>query len=375
MARESMAKKRERAAEVCARMALLYPDAECALHFHDPFSLVIAVLLSAQTTDAAVNRVTPVLFARWPDAAALACAPLGEVEEVLHPLGFFRSKAKHVVQTAQMVTAEFAGCVPNTMEELTRLPGVGRKTANIVLNNAFGIVEGIAVDTHVFRIATRLGFTSAKEPLDAEQDLLRLIPSELWGPVNHQWVLYGRQVCDAKKPACVAMEEIGGGDEAREAAGARTSEASAGAGADETSAIASRAGAEAGAGAAASGKASAIASKAGAGAGEADAEAKASAGVTAGMATETGKVGETTTSTAKPSKAGAGAVASKAAAKTQAFLDAIGTYPDASGREVWAATGAGFPCPLADLCPSRGTCLRASAKGGRAKGASKASKA
>ncbi len=361
MARESMAKKRERAAEVCARMALLYPDAECALHFHDPFSLVIAVLLSAQTTDAAVNRVTPVLFERWPDAAALACAPLGEVEEVLHPLGFFHSKAKHVVQTAQMVTAEFAGQVPASMKELTRLPGVGRKTANIVLNNAFGIVEGIAVDTHVFRIATRLGFTSAKEPLDAEQDLLRLIPSELWGPVNHQWVLYGRQVCDAKKPACVAMEEIGGGDEAREAAGARTSEA--GAGADEASA---------GAG---TDETSAIASKAGAGAGEADAEAKASASVTAGMATETGKVGETTTSTAKPNKAGAGAVASKAAAKTQAFLDAIGTYPDASGREVWAATGAGLPCPLADLCPSRGTCLRASAKGGRAKGASKASKA
>ena len=141
MPRESMTHKRERALEVCKRMAELYPNAECALHFHDPFSLVIAVLLSAQTTDASVNKVTPILFGRWPDAAALAGAPLGEVEEVLHPLGFFRSKAKHAVETAQMVTVEFGGHVPSTMEELTRLPGVGRKTANIVLNNAFGIVE------------------------------------------------------------------------------------------------------------------------------------------------------------------------------------------------------------------------------------------
>ena len=252
-------------------MAELYPNAECALHFHDPFSLVIAVLLSAQTTDASVNKVTPILFGRWPDAAALAGAPLGEVEEVLHPLGFFRSKAKHAVETAQMVTVEFGGHVPSTMEELTRLPGVGRKTANIVLNNAFGIVEGIAVDTHVFRIATRLGFTSATSPLDAEKDLLKLIPHEWWGPVNHQWVLYGRQVCDAKKPACVAELEIGGID---------------------------------------------------------------------------------------------GPSATKSLAKTKAYLDAIGTYPDASGREAWSGVGIGLPCPLADLCPSRGTCLRASAKGG-----------
>ncbi len=321
MPRESMAKKRERAAEVCRRMAALYPNAECALHFHDPFSLVIAVLLSAQTTDTAVNRVTPVLFERWPDAAALACAPLGEVEEVLHPLGFFRSKAKHAVQTAQMVTAEFGGQVPSTMEELTRLPGVGRKTANIVLNNAFGIVEGIAVDTHVFRIATRLGFTSAKEPLDAEQDLLRLIPPEQWGPVNHQWVLYGRQVCDAKKPACAAAIEMGTG-----AGGAGVADADEGAGGPAC---------------------------------------------TAGAA---GSRADSSASTASVKPVG------KAASKTQAFLDAIGTYPDASGREAWAAVGAGLPCPLADLCPSRGTCLRASAKGGRgtsgaSKGASKARKA
>ena len=355
MPRESMAKKRERAAEVCARMAALYPNAECALHFHDPFSLVIAVLLSAQTTDAAVNRVTPVLFERWPDAAALACAPLGEVEEVLHPLGFFRSKAKHAVQTAQMVTAEFGGQVPSSMEELTRLPGVGRKTANIVLNNAFGIVEGIAVDTHVFRIATRLGLTSAKEPLDAEQDLLRLIPPELWGPVNHQWVLYGRQVCDAKRPACTAMEELGGGGETRATEGTMRAKT---AGSGETAKARS-----AGSG----------------GTGIAEAEAGTGGGSLAGAAAGGGSLAGVTGSggTAIAAAAGTGTAmpASKAAAKTQAFLDAIGTYPDASGREVWSATGAGLPCPLADLCPSRGTCLRASAKGGRAKGASKASKA
>ena len=204
MPRESIASKKARAVEVCRRMDLMFPKAECALHFHDPFTLVIAVLLSAQTTDVSVNKVTPVLFGRWPGPAELAQAPLAEVEEVLHPLGFYHTKAQHVIEASQMVMAEFGGRVPATMEELTRLPGVGRKTANIVLNNAFGIVEGIAVDTHVYRIATKLGFTKAPTPLDAEQDLLKLIPRELWGPVNHQWVLFGRQACDAKKPACVA---------------------------------------------------------------------------------------------------------------------------------------------------------------------------
>lgn len=208
MPRESIVSKKERVLEVCRRMNELYPEAECALDYTDPFSLVIAVLLSAQTTDASVNKVTPVLFERWPGPAALAQAPLSEVEDVLHPLGFFRSKARHVIDASQMIMAEFGGEVPRTMEELTRLPGVGRKTANIVLNNAFDIVEGIAVDTHVHRIATRLGFTKAAAPLDAEQDLLKLIPQELWKPVNHQWVLFGRHVCDAKKPACVAGEPV-----------------------------------------------------------------------------------------------------------------------------------------------------------------------
>ena len=202
MPRESKKSKRERALEVCRRMDERYPAAECALHFEDAFQLVIAVLLSAQTTDVNVNKVTPELFRRWPTPADLAAAPQTEVEEVVHSCGFFHSKAKHCIETAQIITADFGGEVPASMEELTRLPGVGRKTANIVLNNAFDIVEGIAVDTHVFRIATRLGFTKAKQPLDAEKDLLDVIPQELWKPVNHQWVLYGREVCDARKPLC-----------------------------------------------------------------------------------------------------------------------------------------------------------------------------
>lgn len=204
MARESKRARHERAVEVCRRMDERYPEARCALRYSDPFSLVIAVLLSAQTTDVSVNKVTPELFRRWPTPQDLAGASPAEVADVIHPLGFYRTKSQHVVGCAQRVVADFGGQVPRTMEELETLPGVGRKTANIVLNNAFGIVEGIAVDTHVFRIATRLGLTSATTPLDAEQDLLGLIPREMWGPVNHQWVLFGREVCDARKPLCAA---------------------------------------------------------------------------------------------------------------------------------------------------------------------------
>ena len=202
MPRESKAKKQARAIECCKRLDRLYPDAQCALNYSDPFTLTIAVLLSAQTTDAAVNKVTPILFDKWPTVYDIAQAPQNEVEQVLHPLGFYRSKAKHVIECGQMIVGDYSGVVPHTMEELTRLPGVGRKTANIVLNNAFGIVEGIAVDTHVFRIATRLKLTSAKTPAKAEDDLLALIPEDMWKPVNHQWILFGRQICDAKKPLC-----------------------------------------------------------------------------------------------------------------------------------------------------------------------------
>ena len=203
MPRESMKRKRERALAVCERMAQHYPDAQPALDFGgDVFRLTIAVLLSAQTTDAAVNKVTPVLWERYPTVADLASADVDEVSAIIRSIGFFRTKAANCVKCAQMVISNYGGEVPRSMEELQKLPGVGRKTANIVMNAGFGQVEGIAVDTHVFRIAHKLKLSNAKDPSSTEQDLLKLIPAELWGPVNHQWILFGREVCNAKRPHC-----------------------------------------------------------------------------------------------------------------------------------------------------------------------------
>lgn len=202
MPRESKRAKRERAIEICRRMGELYPHVESALNFTTPFTMVVCVLLSAQTTDVAVNKVTPELFARWPDAEAMAQADPADVAEVIRSIGFWRTKSQHCVEAAQMIVADFGGEVPHTMAELCRLPGVGRKTANIVLNKAFGIVEGIAVDTHVFRLATRWKLTSKPTPLQAEQDLLDIIPAELWGPVNEQWIHFGRDTCRAQNPLC-----------------------------------------------------------------------------------------------------------------------------------------------------------------------------
>lgn len=203
MPRESKKAKRERVLAVCERMAQHYPDARPALDFGgDVFRLTIAVLLSAQTTDAAVNKVTPELWRRYPTIEDLASARVEDVSEIIHSIGFFRTKAANCVKCAQMVLADFGGVVPSTYEGLQKLPGVGRKTANIVMNAGFDIVEGIAVDTHVFRIAHKLKLSNAKEASATEQDLLALIPPELWGPVNHQWILFGREVCNAKKPAC-----------------------------------------------------------------------------------------------------------------------------------------------------------------------------
>lgn len=205
MPRETKAAKSARAVEVCRRLDALYGPVECFLDHESPFHLVIAVLLSAQTTDAQVNRVTPELFRRWPTPADLAAASPAEVAEVIRSLGFYKTKARHCVECAQAIVTDFGGEVPHTMGKLTRLPGVGRKTANIVLNVSFGIVEGIAVDTHVNRIAHRLGLspkTHAKEPLKTEQDLLAILPRELWKDVNHQWIRFGREVCPARSPKC-----------------------------------------------------------------------------------------------------------------------------------------------------------------------------
>ncbi|MBQ9059410.1 MAG: endonuclease III [Atopobiaceae bacterium] len=206
MPRESLKSKTARAVEVCRRLSVRYPEDKVLLDHTSPFTLVIAVLLSAQTTDAAVNKVTPELFSRWPDPQSMASASEAELGQVIRSIGFWRTKAAHCIECAQMIVSDFGGEVPQTMEELTRLPGVGRKTANVVLSGAFGIVEGIAVDTHVFRISTRLKLTNAPTPAQAETDLLRVIPRELWGPVNHNLVRFGREVCDARKPLCDACE-------------------------------------------------------------------------------------------------------------------------------------------------------------------------
>ena len=205
MPRETNAAKRERAIEVCERLDRRYGPVECFLDHENPFRLVISVLLSAQTTDAQVNKVTPELFRRWPTPEAMAGATPTEIAEVIKSLGFYNTKAKHCVEAAQMIAADYGGHVPADMKELVKLPGVGRKTANIVLNVSFGIVEGIAVDTHVNRIAHRLKLspkTHEKEPLKTEQDLLKILPKEYWRNVNHQWIKFGREICDARKPLC-----------------------------------------------------------------------------------------------------------------------------------------------------------------------------
>ena len=213
MPRESKKAKVERAVEVCRRLDEKYGPVECFLDHANPFRLVISVLLSAQTTDAQVNRVTPELFRRFSTPEAMAAASPEEVAEIIRSLGFYKTKARHCVEAAQAIVADFGGEVPHTMAELTSLPGVGRKTANIVLNVSFGIVEGIAVDTHVNRIAHRLGLspkTHEREPLKTEQDLLAILPRELWGLVNHQWIRHGRDTCTARAPKCdgCALEDI-----------------------------------------------------------------------------------------------------------------------------------------------------------------------
>lgn len=205
MPRELKADKKKRALEIAGRMNDHYPKAECALHYWgDPFKLTIAVLLSAQTTDKGVNKVTPALWERYPTPKALAQAQIPDVENIIRTIGFYHSKAANCVKCARMVVTDFGGEIPRDMDRIQKLPGVGRKTANVVLNEAFGIVEGIAVDTHVFRIAHKLKLVgpSADTPAKTEEALLKLYPKQYWGPINHQWVLFGRQVCIARRPQC-----------------------------------------------------------------------------------------------------------------------------------------------------------------------------
>jgi len=198
----SDAEKRRLAPIYAERLETAYGDPQPALDFRNPFEMLIAVILSAQTTDNAVNKATPALFSAYPDAAALAEADPEDVERLVHSLGFFRQKARSIIATARMIVTDFDGQVPQTMEELTRLPGVARKTANIVLGTAFGVVVGIAVDTHVLRLAHRLGLSAEKNPDKVERDLMGLFPPEAWYRLNFDLITHGRAICDAKKPAC-----------------------------------------------------------------------------------------------------------------------------------------------------------------------------
>jgi len=196
--------QRSRCSEIASRLEEHYRDPKPALHYSTPFELLIAVILSAQTTDDSVNKATPALFAEYPDAAALAAADPAHVEDLVHSLGFFRNKTKSVIGASQMLVAEFGGEVPQTMDELVRLPGVARKTANIVLGSAFGVVVGIAVDTHVFRLAHRFGISTAKDPNKVEGDLCECYPKDRWYRVNYEMIEHGRAICTAKRPACGA---------------------------------------------------------------------------------------------------------------------------------------------------------------------------
>ncbi len=188
-------------AELQDRLRAAYPDAKCALDHEDPFQLVVATILSAQCTDARVNLTTPALFARYPDAAALASAKLPELEALIHSTGFFRNKAKNLVGLGQALVAKHGGKVPSDPEQLAALPGVGQKTANVVLANAFG-VPALAVDTHIFRVARRLGLSEANTPEKVEADLCRRFPEQDWIELHHQLIFHGRRRCDARKPDC-----------------------------------------------------------------------------------------------------------------------------------------------------------------------------
>ncbi|ACV22349.1 endonuclease III [Slackia heliotrinireducens DSM 20476] len=196
---------RARAAAIEERLFAIYGEGECSLDHADPFSLTVAVILSAQCTDAAVNKVTPALFAKYPTPADLAAAKLQDVEDIIHPLGFFHSKAKNLIACAQKVVADYGGEIPESMEGLQSLPGVGRKTANVVMCQAFRNAQGIAVDTHVFRIAHRLGFATRNDdtPDKVEAKLLKVYPQTDWLYINHQWVHFGREFCSARNPKCL----------------------------------------------------------------------------------------------------------------------------------------------------------------------------
>jgi endonuclease-3 len=199
-------KRKQQAAEVVRGLKAMYPESACALHHRNPFELLVATILSAQCTDARVNMVTPALFARYPDAAKLARAKLADVEKLIHSTGFFRAKAKNLVAMATALVADHGGDVPEDLDALTALPGVGRKTAHVVLGVAFHHPSGVVVDTHVKRLAFRLGLTKSADPKAIEHELAALVPRDEWINLSHRLIEHGREICIARRPNC---EECG----------------------------------------------------------------------------------------------------------------------------------------------------------------------
>ncbi len=193
---------RQRALEILVRLKRLYPDATCTLNYETPVQLLVATILSAQCTDERVNKVTPALFKRFPDAFSLATADLEELEELVRSTGFYRNKAKNIKGACSMIEEKFGGKVPQRMEQLLELPGVARKTANVVLANAFGMNMGVTVDTHVKRLSQRLGLTEQTDPVRIERDLMLLLPQPDWENWSIRLIYHGRAVCTARNPTC-----------------------------------------------------------------------------------------------------------------------------------------------------------------------------
>ncbi len=196
------AAKKQRALEILVRLKTLYPDAPCTLNYETPVQLLVATILSAQCTDERVNLVTPELFRRFPDAAALAKADIEELEVLIRSTGFYRNKAKNIQAAAGLLVQDFNGQVPKSMEQLLKLPGVARKTANVVLAHAYNINAGVTVDTHVKRLSDRLGLTEYTDPIRIERDLMRLLPQPDWENWSIRLVYHGRAVCKARSPLC-----------------------------------------------------------------------------------------------------------------------------------------------------------------------------
>ena len=194
--------EQERVNELIARLHQAYPDAKCSLDFTTPLELLVATILSAQCTDERVNMVTKTLFKKYQSAQDYAAAPLAQLEQDLKQVNFYRNKAKNIQAAATMLVQRYGGEVPRTMSELIVLPGVARKTGNVVLGNAFGIVEGVVVDTHVGRISRRLGLTSSDDPVKIEQELIKKLPQAEWLAFTHMLIYHGRAVCQARKPLC-----------------------------------------------------------------------------------------------------------------------------------------------------------------------------